>query len=703
MMKNRLTDFLNLIILILVCVSFSYTNIKGQGRVKIDSLNKVIAEYDSKRKLAGKNTLSLLDSTKVNDLYSLAKIYWGVDLDTSFIYGNQILNLSKKIGYKKGEGFGYNILGVICMYKAEHKLAIKHFQDGKLAFEAADFKSGLANILGNIGLTFQNQGDAEQAITYQLKALKIRQAIGDKKGLAVSYSNIGHIYHFQGKYNEALSYLLNGVKIFDEIGDKRNAALTYDDIGMIYRDKGAYDEALKYASLSLKMNEEVDNKYGLANSNNQLGYIYNMIKKPEDALNYYYKALKIAEAQGLKMPMANSYFYIGAIYFDKADYDVALKNYSTALQIYKEAEDKANEGIMLTEIARTYKAQGKLKPALESILQSIQLIKETDQLQKLAHAYKHAAEISSALKNYKAAFDFEVLYKQAYDSLYNNEQDKKLNKMQINFDFEKKAATLKAAQDKKDALAAEESKRQKTIRNYTLIGLALVMIFSIVVYRQRNKIAKEKKRSDQLVLDKEMLIKEIHHRVKNNLEVISSLLELQSEGIDDEKAKAAVIEGQSRVQSIALIHHKLYRTDDVSAVEFNSFVNDLYKQVASVFKQLGSEIDFEVEANQTQISIDTAVPIGLILNELLTNTFKYAIKKDKQNKIKVKLDSADSTGLCKIIYSDNGPGMPATFELKNSTSLGMKVIQLLTKQIGGKLNFYNQNGSVFEIPFKMLK
>jgi two-component sensor histidine kinase len=401
--------------------------------------------------------------------------------------------------------------------------------------------------------------------------------------------------------------------------------------------------------------------------------------------------------------MANSYFYIGAIYFDKADYDVALKNYSTALQIYKEAEDKANEGIMLTEIARTYKAQGKLKPALESILQSIQLIKETDQLQKLAHAYKHAAEISSALKNYKAAFDFEVLYKQAYDSLYNNEQDKKLNKMQINFDFEKKAATLKAAQDKKDALAAEESKRQKTIRNYTLIGLALVMIFSIVVYRQRNKIAKEKKRSDQLVLDKEMLIKEIHHRVKNNLEVISSLLELQSEGIDDKKAKAAVIEGQSRVQSIALIHHKLYRTDDVSAVEFNSFVNDLYKQVASVFKQLGSEIDFEVEANQTQISIDTAVPIGLILNELLTNTFKYAIKKDKQNKIKVKLDSADSTGLCKIIYSDNGPGMPATFELKKSTSLGMKVIQLLTKQIGGKLNFYNQNGSVFEIPFKMLK
>jgi two-component system, sensor histidine kinase PdtaS len=633
----------------------------------------------------------------------LAKMYWSIDLDTAIIYGNQIINLSKQIGYKKGEGYGYNVLGVVDIYKANYTKAINYFNDGLTAFQAVDFKSGEANILGNIGLAYQNQSNAKQAIVFQLKALKVRKTIGDKKGLAVSYSNIGHIYQIQGKFNEALSYLLSAVKIFEEIVDKRNTALVYDEIGVIYRDKGIYNQALKYAKLSLKLNKEVDNKYGLANSNNQLGFIYNIQKKPEEALKYYYQALKIAEPQGLKMPMANSYFYIGGVYFDKSNYEKALKNYTIALQMYKEVGDKFNEGITLVTIASTYKTQGKLHQALPCILNSILLLKETDQLEKLAHAYKTAVEIYLGLKNYKSAFDYQVLYKQTYDSLYNNENDKKFNKIQLNFDFEKRSTILKAAQDKKDAIAAEEAKRQRAIRNYTLAGLILVMIFLIIVFIQRNKITKEKKRSDQLVLDKEMLIKEIHHRVKNNLEVISSLLELQSEGIEDTKAKAAVIEGRSRVQSIALIHHKLYRTDDVSAVEFNSFVNDLYKQVESVFKQAGTEIDFEVEANQTQISIDTAVPIGLILNELLTNTFKYAIQHGKQNKIKIKLITANSDGLNKIIYLDNGPGMPETFNLEKLNSLGMKVMQLLTKQIGGKLHFYNNNGSVFEIPFKMLK
>ncbi len=219
------------------------------------------------------------------------------------------------------------------------------------------------------------------------------------------------------------------------------------------------------------------------------------------------------------------------------------------------------------------------------------------------------------------------------------------------------------------------------------------------VLERTEEVVLQKDRAEQLLDDKEMLIKEIHHRVKNNLEVISSLLELQSEGIDDAKAKAAVLEGQSRVQSIALIHHKLYRTDDVSSVEFKSFANDLFKQVSGVFKKATTEIDFKIHADETQIPIDAAVPIGLILNELLTNTFKYAVSDAKTNTISIQLQPGMDGHQSKIIYADNGPGMPEHFDLSKSNSLGMKVIQLLTKQLGGTLNFYNDNGSVFEIPF----
>jgi two-component sensor histidine kinase len=216
-----------------------------------------------------------------------------------------------------------------------------------------------------------------------------------------------------------------------------------------------------------------------------------------------------------------------------------------------------------------------------------------------------------------------------------------------------------------------------------------------------SELKKAKDHAEQLVDEKEMLIKEIHHRVKNNLEVISSLLELQSQGIHDDFAKAAVIEGQSRVQSIALIHHTLYRTDDVSSVEFKSFAGNLYKQVSGVFHKPGTEIDFAIDASETQIPIDTAVPIGLILNELLTNTFKYAVSSKKVNHIRLQLMPQATDGFGKIIYSDDGPGLPPGFNIQKSTSLGMKVIGLLTRQLGGRLHYYNDNGSIFEIPFRV--
>ncbi len=274
--------------------------------------------------------------------------------------------------------------------------------------------------------------------------------------------------------------------------------------------------------------------------------------------------------------------------------------------------------------------------------------------------------------------------------------------MQTKYETEKKDKAI-VILNKENEIKSAENKRQLFILWGSIILLITIGSFLALVFYQKRNITKEKLRSDQLVIDKEMLIKEIHHRVKNNLEVISSLLELQSEGIIDDVAKAAVIEGQNRVQAIALIHHQLYRTDDVAAVEFKSFVNELYKQIAAVFAKPNTAIIFDITANETQISIDAAVPLGLILNELLTNTFKYAISNAKQNVISIQLIPAKEDGLNTVIFKDNGPGLPATLNIAKSLSLGMKVIHLLTRQLGGKLKYYNDNGSVFEIPFKMIK
>jgi two-component sensor histidine kinase len=266
----------------------------------------------------------------------------------------------------------------------------------------------------------------------------------------------------------------------------------------------------------------------------------------------------------------------------------------------------------------------------------------------------------------------------------------------------------------KELLTLEQEKRnisQRNIRNSIIAGFAGLMIFLLVVYRvvslrkQKNYLqATVAKRTEQLSIsltEKEALLKEIHHRVKNNLEVISSLLMLQTNSVKDQQAKDSLTEGQSRIQSIALIHHKLYRNDDLGSVELKEFTVDLFKQVKDVFNKPGNQVALSFNGDGCWLSTDKAVPLGLILNELFTNAFKYAVRPGIENRITITLNEnmPDNASGFSLIYSDNGPGMPEGFDPRKSASLGMKVIHLLTRQLEGSLNIYNNNGTIVEMQF----
>jgi len=211
----------------------------------------------------------------------------------------------------------------------------------------------------------------------------------------------------------------------------------------------------------------------------------------------------------------------------------------------------------------------------------------------------------------------------------------------------------------------------------------------------------EKQRADleRSLSEKDILLKEIHHRVKNNLSVISSLLELQSNGLTDQKAKAAIAEGQNRVQSIALIHQRLYQHENLAAIELSGFVNDMISQVSGIFKIPGQKINTVIQVPETLLDIDTAVPLGLILNELLTNSFKYAFTSQQEGTIRIGLSSPEP-GNYLLTYSDNGPGMPDGFDLKKSQSLGLRLIYRLSNQVGGSATYLPNEGCKFIITFK---
>jgi len=228
-------------------------------------------------------------------------------------------------------------------------------------------------------------------------------------------------------------------------------------------------------------------------------------------------------------------------------------------------------------------------------------------------------------------------------------------------------------------LAADKSKLEKTVSERTI------------------QLKRALTEQAGLLAEKDVLIKEIHHRVKNNLQVISGLLELQAKNLIDDTAKEALREGRDRVRSIALIHQNLYQFENLSSIELRRFVNDLCRQVEGVYKKK-DEITMNIGVPVLYLDIDSAVPLGLIMNELLSNSFKYAFNDGAAGEITLEIHRV-TEGRYVLTYSDNGPGLPADFELSRATTLGIHLINDLSRQVGGSVKYEYKNGASFIINF----
>lgn len=226
------------------------------------------------------------------------------------------------------------------------------------------------------------------------------------------------------------------------------------------------------------------------------------------------------------------------------------------------------------------------------------------------------------------------------------------------------------------------------------------------VAERTQEIVEQKKVVEKALGEKEVLLKEIHHRVKNNLQTISSMLMLQSAGLKDESAKKAITESQSRVRSIALVHQKLYQTDGLEKVELNGFVNDLAKQIQSLYRSADKDVAVCINIPETYILIDKAIPLGLIVNELLTNSYKYAFSESSKGTIQIYLSELTpldigetKTRRVEFIYQDTGPGLPSTDALENPSTLGLRLVKILSQQIGASVDYSNKNGCTFALKF----
>ncbi len=495
----RKIDLKNFLLIMLFI--FFNSNFSAQNQT-IDSLKSFIK-------------VSKEDTTKVNTLNNLCREIRNTgDYSSANQYANDALAVSKKIGFKKGEGKAYNNIGIIFDNQGDYKNALKNYSISLKIREEISDKEGIAGSYNNIGNIYYAQGNYSEALKNHLSSLKTRTEINDKNGMAICFMNIGNVYHLQGNYSDALKNQFSSLKIREELGDKQGIANCYNNIGNIYYSQNIYKEALKNQLASLKIRLEIGDKNGIGSSYNNIGIIHYLQGNYTEALANQLASLKIMEEIGDKRGIAMSYNNIGIIYKNKGNYEDALKNQLASLKLAEELEDKNGIANCYTNIGVIFTKQKKFKEALEYLDKGLTLSKEIGAKDYIKDTYSGLAELDSAQaagfqtpnsgpgKFWKQAFEHHkmaILYR---DSLVNQETSKKLVESQMQYEFDKKESIVKAEQEKKDALNIAERRKQTIILYFVGFVGFLILCFAVFAYRSY----RQKQKANSLLEEKNIYI-----------------------------------------------------------------------------------------------------------------------------------------------------------------------------------------------------
>ncbi len=617
------------------------------------------------------------DSSQVKSLSKAGQASLNYNADTALYYIRKADALAKKINWKKG-------------------MAISAHDVGWCYYFVGKFDSALAWYNRSVIIC--------KELAMSKDEVNSRQG---KKSAAVTYGAIGDLYASQSDYPNAIKNFLTALKYAEEIDSKEQIAKQTMNIGNIYTAQGNYPKALDFLTRSLQLREETGNKRGIAVNLEGIAGTYYEMNDYENSLIYQFRALDLHAGSGDQRRMGVCFINIANNYIELKNYKKALEYSLKAFEIFREMDDKISYSESLVNLGNVYKHLGKYKEA-ESYLTKALVIADSLEIQEssasihlmLSELYKNTGDAPKVFEHYKA-------YVQVKDSIYSEENKKAQMEAEVNFEFEKKEGDLKAEQEKKTAVFETESKQQKQLIGISVIAFAILLLLSLLLLRsygqkqRANKIlASQKIELQKIAGEKDSLLKEIHHRVKNNLQVISGLLSLQNTEHQSDELKAILKEGQNRVKSMALIHQMLYQNQNLSTIPFQDYLEELSKLIEKSFGAASKKIEVSVNAQNITFDVDTAIPLGLIINELLSNSIKYAFENDDRGgQIDISLNRLENDHY-NLTIKDNGKGMSDSFNFETAKSLGLRLVKMLCTQIRAELKIESINGTQIEIKFK---
>lgn len=489
-------------------------------------------------------------------------------------------------------------------------------------------------------------------------------------------------------------------------------------LSTIYYEMQLYKECLD--EQWQEFHEEKNSSSMFLNFCNNRGIFWGKFKNQDSAIFWFTRAKDefYKTFPDNKLSVDNE-FTIGLIEGNIGQSLMELKQFDTAIPLLKKdvASSKNiknfhNAGISQLEISRCYLGLNKLELSKLYLDSAKSLLVDIDDYKTQLNIIKQYAIYYDKTGSYKMAIDYYEKYIVFKDSIESNNNLRELLLAQVANQVAEKEALINDSQKNIKQKNAEVSK-QKTIRNALLFCGVILIIAMIFVSVQLKKANNRKQlleiRNKQIetrneiinksLLEKDLLVKEVHHRVKNNLQIISSLMKLQSAKSSNEEIRNSLNEAQDRINSMALLHQLLYRNNQMTSLLFNEYLDGLISQISSGFAVTKKNIIIKTNFIELELDLDTAIPLGLITNELVSNAYKHAFN-NQEGVISVELSKlVKNTYQLKI--ADNGQGLPANFDLHSNDSLGLDIVCILSEQINAELKIYNDNGAKFDIIFKV--
>jgi two-component sensor histidine kinase/Flp pilus assembly protein TadD len=616
--------------------------------------------------------------------------------DSGLYYGRKALSIAHQHAWSEREAKAYSQIAYSYYVKSQIDSAVGHWEKAVIIYSKLDSLARVSQLYKNMAGTVIHDGAYEKAQEYLEKAEVIAQQLDDLSLLAGIYMNYGLIDDYKGNYDKAYQYYRQALNYADSTGDVSSRMLVLNNIGVMFYYMGDYRKAIPYFHQIIPYWKKKNHLQDVSFAYKNLGVCYDLLEQNDSSLYYHQQALEMDKQLNDLNEQGKDYHNIGILLKKQKLYEQALEHFERAVTLKKEGGVDRSLATTYIHLVETYLLLGKYIKAEDYLYQAERLAKSYQSKEELKEVYEYWARLAGAQGAYKQANEYLRLYQSYKDSLY------ELNKVEAIHAIEEEYQAAQKEQEnellrKEKALQKARISQQNT---YIGLGILLLIMAGGVLYVLYRRLSKKEQLNKILARQNDQvstLLKSIGHQTKGQLNMATALLSIQKSMAKDKRTRIALQDSENWFRALTTINKYMYYDGANSSDLLKKSLKEIAENLSFTNERLlNKKTTIQVDVPLVEMEAEEVVWIAIIVNELITNSFKYAFDKTDQPSIFLHVEVKGDDDVV-LKYRDNGVGMKAHSATDGGD--GLSILRDMVDQLNGNYEINVTSGFQFYATF----